>query len=156
MKIVACAAALACVLFTAATLAAQKQDRAADEKQIIACEHAVLDAFAKGDTAGFGNRLAPEAFGIDGDMGLVSAADWEKMSKEIKLKSWGMDQTKVHWIGGETAILTYQWSGKGTMSGEPVPSPTWASTVYVRRGGKWLPVFHQETPGTTPQPKAKK
>ena len=27
----------------------------------------------------------------------------------------------------------------------PIPSPTWASTVWTNKGGKWMAVFHQET-----------
>ena len=42
-------------------------------------------------------------------------------------------------------VLTYKWTGTGTYQGQPIPSPTWCSTVRSNKNGKWLAVFHQET-----------
>jgi hypothetical protein len=128
----------------AATMA-QPTDRAAAEKQIIANERAVLDAFAKADAPGFKRHLSPDAFGIDPMMGMVKVADWEKSLKDVKVENWDIDTTQVHWIGDDAAILTYRWTGKGTFQGQPIPSPAWASTVWVHRDGAWRALFHQES-----------
>jgi len=50
----------------------------------------------------------------------------------------------------------YRWTGKGTYQGQPLPSPTYASTVWANKGGKWQAVFHQETNAMTPPPAAAK
>jgi hypothetical protein len=39
---------------------------------------------------------------------------------------------------------------------QPIKSPVLASTVYTKRGDKWVAVFHQETPkGSMPPPMKK-
>lgn len=45
---------------------------------------------------------------------------------------------------------------KGSMMGQAMPSPVWASTTYANRGGKWVAVSHQETLLTPPPPAARK
>ena len=55
----------------------------------------------------------------------------------------------------KTALVLYKWTGAGTMMGQPVPSPTYASTVWTKKGGKWVAIFHQETTAATPPPAAK-
>lgn len=147
---------MACAVLVAATVLAQTPDRTAAEKQIIANERAIITAFAKGDAAGFKSGFVPEAFGVDAGLGVTKIADWEKMMKDIKIEREDIDHTQLHWIGADTAILTYRWTGKGMSAGKPVPSVVWSSTIYVQRGGKWLVLFHQETAGIEPQPPAKK
>lgn len=145
----------ATVAATAATLA-QPADRAALDKAILANERKVNEAFAKNDAAGFQAMLTPDAFALDPMVGLAKASDFVAMMKDMKVESWNIDQSKVYWVDSNTAIHTYRWTGKGTWKGEAIPSPTWASTVWVNRGGKWLALFHQETPAMPPPPPAKK
>ena len=54
------------------------------------------------------------------------------------------------------AVITYRFTGKGSMMGQAMPSPVLASTTYGNRGGKWVAVFHQETIPTPAPPATKK
>jgi len=119
--------------------------RAADEKQILANERAVHEAFAKGDAKGFLAQLAPNAFALDPMMGVMKAADFVNMFKDIKVESWNIDQSRIDFASNDVAIHTFRWTGKGTMMGQPFPSPVLSTTVWVKQGGKWLAYFHQET-----------
>jgi hypothetical protein len=58
-------------------------------------------------------------------------------------------------LNQDVAILTFSATQDATCGGAAEPSPVWASTVFVKRGGKWLAAFHQETPAQRPaQPQA--
>ncbi len=131
---------------------AQAPNRAAIEKTLIERENAINTAFATNDVAGFKKYLAPDAYGIDPG-GLNSVAEFEKQMSQVKVESWKIDNTKVIWVNDDTAVLTYTWTGKGTMMGQPFPSPTYASTIYTNRNGNWVAVFHQETAAAPPMKK---
>ncbi len=46
----------------------------------------------------------------------------------------------------KTAILTYKAMQDGTCDGKTLHASVWATSIYVKRGGKWVSNFHQETP----------
>jgi hypothetical protein len=45
-----------------------------------------------------------------------------------------------------TVLLTYHAAQSTTCSGTPIPSPVWVSSLYVRRGGRWVNAAYQQTP----------
>ena len=136
--------------------AVEAQDAAA-EKALIANERAVNEAVAKGNLAGFKQYVAADGWAIDPSMGRASIADFVKgfdaMVKDTKMESWDISDSKVQWVDANTAVHTYKWTGKGTYKGQPIPSPTWASTVWTKKNGKWSAVFHQESPEAAPAQK---
>ena len=135
----------ALLVVASAGLATAQTRRAADEKQIIANERKINEAFAKGDGAAFKALLAPGSF-VQESMGVMKAVDIIPMFGQAKFESWNIDQSQVHFIDANTAIHTYRWTGKGTFMGQPMPNEVRATSVWVKRGGKWLGLFHQETP----------
>jgi hypothetical protein len=158
--------AAACVLLCAGVASAQMPakkgaaqksttDKSAIEQALIANEQKVNDAVVKGDLAAFKSVVADDAWSIDEMMGVSPVSEFEKMVKPGMAKITGMklDDFKVFWVDANTAVLTYTWTGKGTFMDMPAKSPTFASTVYTNRGGKWVAVFHQETvKSATPMP----
>jgi ketosteroid isomerase-like protein len=141
--------ALTAVLFIVMMATPLLAQDAATEKTLIANERAVMDAFAKGNRATVEKFLARDGFAIDPMMGPMTNAEtlktFDQMVKDMKITSWAISNEKVVWADPTTAILSYTWTGKGTMQGQPIPSPTFASTVWTKRGGNWMAVFHQET-----------
>jgi len=133
-------------------------DKAAIEKALIASEQKVNDAVTKGDVAAFKSVVADDAWSIDESMGVASAADFVKMLKPglAKVTDMKLSDFKVIWIDDHTAVLTYTWTGKGTFMDQPIKSPTFSSSLYTMRGGKWVNVFHQETIKAPAPPAAKK
>jgi hypothetical protein len=59
---------------------------------------------------------------------------------------YSVDQFTVRMIDTNTAVMTYHAAQTTTCGGEPVPSPVWATSIYVRRDGKWLNVFYEQAP----------
>lgn len=127
-------------------------DRAAAEKQIVANERAVTAAFEKRDAATIQKHLLPDGAAVDG-MGPSGVADVLKILSEFKIQPGSkIESVRMLWVDDNTAVHIHKWIGKGTVMGQPIPSPTWASTVWTRRGGQWLAVFHQETAAIEPPP----
>jgi hypothetical protein len=144
---------LACPLVLLVIIAAQlwaqtpaASSHAAIEKQIVALERAINEAFAKGDTKAFHANIAPDAIGVDpSGINKVSGPEFDKMLLATKVQSWNMDGSQFYWLNDTSVVHMYHWTGKGTYQGEALPSPTWSSTLWTNKGGKWMAVFHQET-----------
>jgi hypothetical protein len=132
-------------------------DKSAIEKTIIANEQKINDAIVKGDPAAFKSEVAEDALAVD-DQGVTTAADMIKMLKpaNAKITESKLDGFKFVWVDTNTAVVTYTWTGKGTFMGQPVHSPSYSSTVYTKRGTRWVAVFHQETYPSSAPPAAKK
>ena len=143
------------LMVPAFALAQAKVDTAAIAKQLEANERAINVAVQKGDVKGFQALVAPEGISVDGT-GAMPVADFVKEFAQIKLQTFTIDMVKVSMLGDNAAVITYKFTGKGSFMGQPMPSPVTASTVYMNRGGKWIAVFHQESPFIAPPPPAKK
>lgn len=134
---------------------AQAGSKAAIEKTLIANENKINDAVAKRDVKTFTDLVAADAVSMDGN-GVMKVADFVKSMDQIKVTSWHIMDTQVHWISDKAALVTYAWMGSGTYMNQPIPATSYASTVWTERNGKWVAVFHQESPLTPPPPPAKK
>ena len=142
----------------AAKTATAPMDRAALEKALIANEQKVNDAFARNDVPAFKALVDTAAVAMD-ESGVLEIADYVKAleGKQAKVTDQKLESFRVVWIDANSAAVTYKWSGKGTFAGQPVKSPSYASTIWTKKGDKWVAVFHHETPAmTTPMPAPKK
>jgi hypothetical protein len=150
----AAAALIVVALGPAARLFAQAPaDHAAIEKTLVANEQKVIEAFAKKDVATLKTVIADDAVGVDmGGVNPVVEMYKQMPTMDMKVTEQHMSDFKYLWVNATTVVLSYTWTGKGTMMGQPLPSPTYASTVYTKRGANWMAVFHQET-AAMPAPK---
>jgi ketosteroid isomerase-like protein len=137
----------------AQTKPAAGTDRTATEKLLAANENKVNQAYISGDVATMKAMIADDAFAVDMN-GPSPISEMFKMLATVKIQMTGMTLTnmKFIWADDNTVVLTYTWSGKGTANAQPIPSPTYASTVWSKRTGKWIAVFHQETTAAPPPP----
>jgi hypothetical protein len=62
------------------------------------------------------------------------------------VKSYAVDHFELAVLGKGTALLTYHAAQDTTCGGAAVPSPVWVSSLYMKRGGRWLNVVYQQTP----------
>ena len=142
-------------LTTAALYASQAApaDRVVVEKQLAATEQKINDAFAKQDVAGMKANVADDASAIDPG-GVTSVSEFFKQlpTMDVKLTDVKLSDFKYHWVDANNVVLTYTWTGKGTVMGQPAQSPMIASTLYTKRNGRWLAYFHQETPAAPAPP----
>jgi hypothetical protein len=138
-----------------AAVFAQAGSKAAIEKTLIANENKVNDAVAKHDVKTFSGLVAADGESAD-QRGFMKVSDFLKSIDQLKITSWHIMDTQVSWVDDKTAIVRYTWMGAGTFMGQPFPSTTFASTVWTERNGKWVAVFHHETPMAPPPAPPKK
>jgi hypothetical protein len=61
------------------------------------------------------------------------------------VKSYSVDRFQLTRFDENTALLTYR-AEQDTMCGKTaVPSPTWVSSLFLRRNGKWVNALYQHT-----------
>jgi hypothetical protein len=123
---------------------AQAPERSALDKALIANERKVGDALMKKDRAAFTALVAMDGWSIDGN-GLMKNSEMAASVDKLVINNFAISDEKVTWVDANTAIVAYKWTGSGTYNGQPFPSPVYASTVWTKKGDKWVAVFHQES-----------
>jgi hypothetical protein len=61
------------------------------------------------------------------------------------VKSYAVDHFHATRFDANTALLTYRAEQETTCGKNAVPSPTWVSSLFVRRHGKWVNALYQHT-----------
>jgi hypothetical protein len=121
------------------------------DKALIANEHKINEAVAKGDKAAFSALVAADGASVDGN-GFMKVSDFLAAFDQVKVKTWKISDEKVISIDANTAVVTYKWVGSGTFQGQPFPANVFASTVWAKKGDKWVAMFHQESEAAKPAP----
>jgi len=123
---------------------------ASEKEALIALEKQAWEAWKTRDGKFFQGLLSEESIGV-GDSGVSKKATIVKdiASSDCDVRSYSLDIYELVMLDPNTAILTYKADQDATCKGKAVPAKVWASSVYVKRGGKWLSAFHQETPVTS-------
>jgi hypothetical protein len=111
---------------------------------IIQKERALYESVAKADQAAFesltlpsGVWAAPSSFFPLGPLASgLSAFD---------VPGWGIDNPRVVWTDNESALLLYIRTGGGSFDHRPFAPAMLASTLWTKRGGTWVAVYHQES-----------
>ena len=120
--------------------------RAQTQRIIISTEKKLWEGWKTRNFKPFRTYLTSESVNI-GDQGVAGKSDllkaFESMSCEVK--SYDLSDIKVVFLDSDAALITYKAAQDGTCGGEALPAAVWASSTYVRRGGKWLAASHQET-----------
>jgi hypothetical protein len=123
-------------------------NNAAVKSALVALEKQAWEAWKKKDANFFRTYLADDAIGNgrEGVENRTHIIDFIANNK-CEIRSYMLDDSSfnVTMIDADAAILTYKATQDYTCDGKPGPTPIWSSAVYVKRGGKWLNVFYQES-----------
>jgi hypothetical protein len=135
------------VLCAAALVLGQTQRNKSVEAEIIAHEKRAWEAWLKKDKQFFLETATKECLNVV-STGIMNREQWAKASTEANctVKNYSLDNPKVTLLNPETALLIYSYTLDAVCDGKREPSPVWSSVVFVKRHGKWLVVFHQDTP----------
>jgi len=121
--------------------------RAQSQRLIISTEKKLWEAWKKGDFKPFRTYLSADSIMI-GDAGVsdktTSIKDLEALKCEVR--SYELSDIKVTFLDSDAALMTYKAMQDATCAGQTAPAAVWASSAYVKRGGRWLAASHQETP----------
>lgn len=112
--------------------------------KLMAAENKMLDDLTAGNKDAFFAVIAPGSWSLDED-GWMKIEDFKQAWDQLKIQSSKVSDMKVVPISVSSAIVTYKLEQKGSMAGQPFPSPVYASTTWVLKNGKWWAVFHQES-----------
>ncbi len=113
------------------------------EAMLIAREKEVWELIKKKDGQGFAAYLAEDQLYVNGQ-GVHSKAESVKSVMGEGPSDITMDDWKVMMVDKDVAIVTYRVTPKAEACG-PEPVVERNTTVWAKRGGKWLAVFHQDT-----------
>ncbi len=117
------------------------------EAQVIELEKQSWEAIKTNNRSFLESLLTDDAIAVDGD-GVAGKAQWMKntFAPGCALKSYSTDDFKVVMFDKNTAIVTYKANQDSACNGKQAPATVWVSSLYVKRGGKWLNSFFQLTP----------
>lgn len=120
--------------------------RAQSQKIIIATEKKLWEAWKTKNYKLFNTYLAADSVMI-GDAGVANKTESIKELETLacEVKSYELSDIKVTFLNNDAALMTYKSVQDGTCGGTAVPPAVWASSAYVKRGGKWFAASHQET-----------
>lgn len=142
MKILTTAVMLILVITTVAAAGELKED-------LVTLEKAGWKAWAKGDGEFFRKNLTEDHVQV------VAGAGWvvgrEAIATEIakgacEVKSYDFHDIKLRHLAKDVAILSYTATQDASCEGNQMPAKVYATSVYVKKDGKWLAANYQETP----------
>jgi hypothetical protein len=121
--------------------------RAQSQRLIISTEKKLWEAWKAKDMKVFKANLSADSVMI-GDTGVASKADAlkEMESMTCEVKSYSLSDIKVTFMNNDAALMTYKATQDAICGGQQVPAAIWATSAYVKRGGRWYAASHQETP----------
>jgi hypothetical protein len=143
--------AVAVGLFAFGTLGfcqASKGKNSAVEQNLTSSEKQLWQGWKNKDVSPFKQNLTDDSVMVD-QTGIVQGKDkavdnFTKMPCDVN--SYSVGDIKVDWIDKDTALLTYKADADATCGGQKVPPSVYASSLWVKKSGKWQAAFHQETP----------
>ena len=130
---------------------ARAQDRADTAKlrdELMALERQSWDYQKERDRAGLRRLLADDLLQIYSDGSRYTKSEFLDYVANYRLDSYAIEPTyAVRRIGPDVALLIYRVTSRGAARlDRTTTDKVLATSIYVRRDGKWTSVLYQETP----------
>ena len=127
------------------TAKAEPAGETALKEQLVKLEKQSWEAWRNRDGKFFQEFLSDDHVEV-GFGGLSSKAEVVAFvaSPVCQVKSYELDHFELKMLDQNTALLTYRET-QDTICHHPVPSPCWVSSLYMKRGERWLNVLYQQT-----------
>jgi len=118
------------------------------EQKLTGAEKQLWEAWKNKDMSPFKQNLTDDTVMVD-PTGIVQGKDKavDALTKApCDVKSYSLGDIKVDWIDKDAVLLTYKADSDATCGGQKTPPSVYAASLWVKKNGKWLGAFHQETP----------
>lgn len=116
------------------------------EEALIRLEKEDWEVAKKKDWKAYDRLLSEDFVWVDEHGVIAGRSPVVRYISDFDLKDYAMDDVKVTRFSKDVALLTYKVTLRGTFRGQALPStPSYVSSEYVRRGGRWVNVFTQTT-----------
>jgi uncharacterized protein (TIGR02246 family) len=114
------------------------------QEQIVAQERAGLEALKTGDLAAFAASTADEAVFVDAH-GPATKAEVVEHTAAFRLTDYTMADVRFVPVTADSGLIVYTLTESGTSHGKEFTARVHVSSLWLKRGGKWLCAFSQET-----------
>ncbi len=116
------------------------------EDTLVALEKQSWEAWKNHDGKFFQGFLADDhvELGFGGPAGKATVVAGVA-GPACSVKSYTVDHFSVAAVDENVALVTYHAAQDTTCGGQPVPSPVWVSSLYVKREGRWMNFLYQQT-----------
>ena len=124
-----------------------RSDDDALKASLIDFEKKSWDAWKKRDGHFFSEFLSDDHvdLGVSGAAGKAAVVGFVG-SPVCVIKNYAVDNFKATIFDPNTVLLTYHAVQDTMCNGSSAPSPVWVSSLYLKRGGRWLNAAYQQTP----------
>ncbi|MBV9960572.1 MAG: nuclear transport factor 2 family protein [Acidobacteria bacterium] len=113
---------------------------------IIAQEQLIIDAIKKRDANAFKSMVDMNGYEVNAQGSrTLSETVTELFSPDLSISEYKMESPMVKRLDKDSALLTYKSTTTGTYKGQTSSGSSYDTTIYVRRAGKWIAIFHQST-----------
>jgi len=139
---------VACTTTTSRSLASAADD-ASVEARILELERESWMAWKAQDAAFFESFLADDHLELSG-RGPGSKRDVVGFIRggACKVESYAINDFRFKRLSETSGMLVYRVRQSTHCGGAAVPSPAWATSVFVLREGRWVNVLYQQLPET--------
>jgi hypothetical protein len=147
---------IAILLLLALPAIAQGKDDAV-KNELLNLEKEFWDAWKNKSSKPFEERIAAGSLGVSVE-GLGTKEEMLKKMKEqpddCTVNTYSVDNgsARVMELGRNKYLLVYKSTVDAMCGGQKIPDIWWSSTIWEKQGGKWMGLFHQETPLMMPPP----
>jgi hypothetical protein len=104
----------------------------------------IWDAVVKKEMKVLNYFLADDYLDVS-DVGVFTKQETLKLIPDLEISSYSLSDFKLIILNNDAAIVTYSAVQHWKIQGKEAPSNVRASSTWVRRGGRWRVVFHQES-----------
>jgi hypothetical protein len=119
-------------------------ERSADNQTaIIDSEKAAWEAYKNRKADAFKKLMATDYHGVYAEGIQTLETEVADMAK-ADLQEYSLADIKVVFPYADVAVVTYKATTKGMFNGQDRSGTYNAGSVYIKRGGRWLGVFHTE------------
>ena len=128
------------------TAETESSDQAVLKEQLVKLENQSWAAWKNRDGKFFQDFLSDDHAEV-GFGGVAAKADVVAFvgSPVCQVKTYTVDHFEMKLLDKNTALLTYRAEQDTTCNGKAVPSPCWASSLYMKRGERWLTVLYPQS-----------
>ena len=147
------------LLLSATVSAVASAQTPGDERllaELTALERSSWEATLKDDKEFFRTYMAPEFKGFFADGTVAGREEFIRNMDDFHLVKYTMGDVSLLRINEDAVMVLYRASFEGVHKGKTLStSGVESSSLYVRRDGKWLEIFYQETATPPAAPQAK-
>jgi hypothetical protein len=124
-----------------------KDKNSATEQGIQQMEQGLWQAWKNHDAKPFQEHLTDNSLNVNSSVYRGRAAIVkDTTSPDCTVNNFSLSDFAYTWIDPNSVIVTYTATQDGSCGGKKNPEKVNASSLWVKKSGKWMSPFHQETP----------